>query len=657
MVLFSSNTKEKTLHRESRKKPVLTSPWKIGILVALLLVVICVGTAYYMIRTYDVELQWSSFEAGRWSIDSFLFFREMYVLLAALIAVSLTSYFLVASAVRRYKFYLDSGQDYRKMISLADSIDDLTNPAQIARLSGYPELQNVLRNYGDQIREVSQELEQREQEHRSVDLEMEIESLLHGEPVQEGVVEGKWWAPLFKKLEKYTKDNQEIIADIENRVEQIRRIFCNVVLSNGKVLEAASGAGEDLVEIMRAIGELNSIAGELGAQAADESPVPSGPGTDGLDSTIARMEDSLRRLEQGGKVMNEFSEENNGLALSIAIMAAKGGAADKDLARFAEKARTTAERFKRLGADIMAVASELAGYCRSARRGCGSNGSCGETAYPALHDDLSEISMRIEQHTQSLQQKITSLNVEIEDIQELVQQGLSKLEISGSTGVPAGDEGEKERPEQRGDSSIVNFGVDSGDRSDDESDLVIDHGKMWEDEAFSCEPEVHDTASDDPAAAAPSDEIAGDVATPFAHETVHEDAMDDDECSGEAMGGTDTENMMDGGMDHVSPGHGTESVEAVGDDSWMQMPGQRWLKVDVEKSEPEPPMDIEVREDGSVLGSTAPAGERRATEDVTMERDDSPVTGETEACADDGELIYDLFELGAVEYVEETKRH
>ncbi|HUV36293.1 MAG TPA: methyl-accepting chemotaxis protein [Patescibacteria group bacterium] len=645
------------MHRESRKKPVLTSPWKIGILVALLLVVICVGTAYYMIRTYDVELQWSSFEAGRWSIDSFLFFREMYVLLAALIAVSLTSYFLVASAVRRYKFYLDSGQDYRKMISLADSIDDLTNPAQIARLSGYPELQNVLRNYGDQIREVSQELEQREQEHRSVDLEMEIESLLHGEPVQEGVVEGKWWAPLFKKLEKYTKDNQEIIADIENRVEQIRRIFCNVVLSNGKVLEAASGAGEDLVEIMRAIGELNSIAGELGAQAADESPVPSGPGTDGLDSTIARMEDSLRRLEQGGKVMNEFSEENNGLALSIAIMAAKGGAADKDLARFAEKARTTAERFKRLGADIMAVASELAGYCRSARRGCGSNGSCGETAYPALHDDLSEISMRIEQHTQSLQQKITSLNVEIEDIQELVQQGLSKLEISGSTGVPAGDEGEKERPEQRGDSSIVNFGVDSGDRSDDESDLVIDHGKMWEDEAFSCEPEVHDTASDDPAAAAPSDEIAGDVATPFAHETVHEDAMDDDECSGEAMGGTDTENMMDGGMDHVSPGHGTESVEAVGDDSWMQMPGQRWLKVDVEKSEPEPPIDIKVREDRSVLGSTAPAGERRATEDVTMERDDSPVTGETEACADDGELIYDLFELGAVEYVEETKRH
>ena len=140
------------------KKPVLTSPWKIAAFVSLLLVLVSLWVGCYLASCYNVDLKWLKTGATGWGIDSDLFFRQMYPLAAGVILISLFSYFLIVSAVRRYKFYLDSGQDYRKMISLAESIDDLTNPAQIARLSSYPELQGVLRNYGDQIREISQVL-------------------------------------------------------------------------------------------------------------------------------------------------------------------------------------------------------------------------------------------------------------------------------------------------------------------------------------------------------------------------------------------------------------------------------------------------------------------------------------------------------------------
>jgi len=137
--------------RDSNKKPVLTSPWKIGVFVAMMLMVTSFGVGYYLTHVYNIDLTWLRGTDSKWVIDSFKFFKELYPLASGVILISLFSYFIIASTVRKYKFYLASGQDYRKMVSLADSIDDLTNPAQIAKLSDFPELQGILRNYGDQI--------------------------------------------------------------------------------------------------------------------------------------------------------------------------------------------------------------------------------------------------------------------------------------------------------------------------------------------------------------------------------------------------------------------------------------------------------------------------------------------------------------------------
>ena len=93
---------------KSKKNPVLTSPWKIGMLVALLLVVVGLGTGYFMVRIYGVELEWLEGSLLKWEVDSFAFFKEMYPLAAGVLILSLISYFMVASAVRRYRCFLNS---------------------------------------------------------------------------------------------------------------------------------------------------------------------------------------------------------------------------------------------------------------------------------------------------------------------------------------------------------------------------------------------------------------------------------------------------------------------------------------------------------------------------------------------------------------------
>ena len=110
--------------RKRDKKPVLTSPWKIGALVALLLSGTSFGVGYYMVKVYKIDLYWLSSDISRWGVDSYQFFREIYPAAAGVLLLALMTYFLIASAVRRYKYYLNSGQDYRKMISLADSVDE-----------------------------------------------------------------------------------------------------------------------------------------------------------------------------------------------------------------------------------------------------------------------------------------------------------------------------------------------------------------------------------------------------------------------------------------------------------------------------------------------------------------------------------------------------
>jgi hypothetical protein len=84
----------------------------------------------------------------------------------------------------------------------------------------------------------------------------------------------------------------------------------------------------------------------------------------------------------------------------------------------------------------------------------------------------------------------------------------------------------------------------------------------------------------------------------------------------------------------------------------MEMPGHRWLKIDVEKSKVEAeerPVEVTVRD-----SSEPPAGHAGLEEPAAPEAA-SVAPPSAARNAEDGEPVYDLLELGAVEYTEDTR--
>ncbi len=631
----------------------------------MMLMLTSFGVGYYIMHLYNIDLSWLRGNESKWVIDSSQFFREIYPLASGVILISLFAYFIIATAVRRYKFFLASGQDYRKMISLADSIDDLTNPAQIAKLSNYPELQSILRNYGDQIKEISEEMDKLGEEERSVDLEMEIESVLKGKALQETIINGRWWAPLVRKIEAHINDHKDNMTALRKQFETGRRINGQVSLSLGRIMESINGSSEDILEIVRSVGGLNSVSKQITESGIDDVAGSACLSGETSKNAVQQIGNALRSLVENSEVLREFSDENNGLALNIALMAARGDASEQDLAQFAEKIRSTAERFNKLGRGLVEAVRVLEQNISIVRKGIGNTGLEGINT-ENISMSISDISTNIEKRSHSLQEKIISLTNEI----ELLDDEFHK--------VVENDPDSCREPEEMdvvdrnmehvapADGSSASFEKSESNASD-HSRLVIDHGNMCED-ADSQEEEVW--SADDFGQI----NVMGNVKASSVPEPGQEISLDDFSVTGKEENDAGDTNEA---FQEVLPPENIDSKEIAGDpeqvaqpgprdgEDWMEMPGHRWVKINAEEGKPEeksivdpvatgtgdmPDMENEgIPEAGNPVKEVTDAI-RSAS--VQVEETGEPAT--MPEGLEDSEPVCDLFELGAVEYVEKT---
>ncbi|HET6462454.1 MAG TPA: hypothetical protein VFH33_01535, partial [Candidatus Krumholzibacteria bacterium] len=130
-----------------RKKPKLTSPWKVGFLVALLLVVTALGVSYFITGTFGITWHWIQFgglSPLTWTFHLGAFLEEMAPLLLITSLLAFGAYVLVAGAVRRYKAYVDSGVEYKQLLKSIKSIEDLEDTDLVDRLKSHPELREFL---------------------------------------------------------------------------------------------------------------------------------------------------------------------------------------------------------------------------------------------------------------------------------------------------------------------------------------------------------------------------------------------------------------------------------------------------------------------------------------------------------------------------------
>lgn len=130
-----------------RKKPKLTSPWKVGFLVALLLVVTALGVSYFITGTFGITWHWiqiGGLSPMTWTFHLGAFLEEMAPLLLITSLLAFGAYVLVAGAVRRYKAYVDSGVEYKQLLKSIKGIEDLEDTDLADRLKAHPELREFL---------------------------------------------------------------------------------------------------------------------------------------------------------------------------------------------------------------------------------------------------------------------------------------------------------------------------------------------------------------------------------------------------------------------------------------------------------------------------------------------------------------------------------
>jgi len=322
------------------KPPALTSPWKVGFLVSLLLVAMAIGVGFFITRVFGLSWGWIEFAGGSWDAWTFhsdRFLREMGPLVMLVPVLSMVAYFLVTGAVRRYRAYLNSGADYFHLVQTLSTIEDISDEKHIKTLSEHTELRDFLLKIRDEVRERGQIVEEKEEM-----LAARAESLESGDAmaVESGVLvsaimngrdgfagELTLTHPQLKEIDAAIRENlltpaEDASASAEGEPERPQAD------EFGARYREVAGQFEACVEDIRR---------EAVAFVDDASRLVSFGGA----SAVAGS--ALSGLDAVAHSLSELGEETRALAIQMAMKASSSG--DTAVVEMAESLRGVAERF------------------------------------------------------------------------------------------------------------------------------------------------------------------------------------------------------------------------------------------------------------------------------------------------------------------------
>jgi len=357
-----------------KKRPALTSPWKIGFLVSLLLVVTGIGVGFLITRTFGVAWSWVRFSGGTWLFDRAAFMREMSPMVVFVPLVSLIAYFLITGAVRRYRTYLDSGQDYRLMVQALARIDDLQED-RIKSLKNYPELRDFLMRLKERIAVREQALEQKE---ASLAVQSGQMGSVEQFKVESGVLVG---AIARGPQDGFNEELALALPELKQVEQAIRKHLLAgaapvvAVNESERMANIREEVAEPVAGLRTRIGELGAeikenLAGareiELGLSQLRSEGQPDGGRADvDADDVIGALE----RLDHASQSLQQLGEEAKGVAIRTALEAGSGGEGVEQLIKLAEEVRTLAARFNGVSGQYQAVGRNVREAAQALSRG------------------------------------------------------------------------------------------------------------------------------------------------------------------------------------------------------------------------------------------------------------------------------------------------
>jgi hypothetical protein len=333
---------------DRKKPPTLTSPWKVGFLVALMLVVTGLGVSYFITGTFGVSWHWLTIggpSPTQWTFNLSAFVSEMLPLIGLISMLAFATSALVSGAVRRYKTYVDSGAEYKNLLRSIKSIEDLEDEEKIEKLKQHPELREFLmglkhrlaakdRHHPERERERERKPEPREAPARFETLATEAAALTGA---ISGGVEG-----LARELSLTIPELKQIERAVRQRVGDQKPVRDEKADAQRRELESRLGSMRSAVAAVRREADAcSSGARELeAAVSAVKQSVAAAAATAAPAGDVAAL---AKRVDALAGDLTQLGEETKRIAIASALQAS--GGSDDDSIRVADEVRAIATRF------------------------------------------------------------------------------------------------------------------------------------------------------------------------------------------------------------------------------------------------------------------------------------------------------------------------
>lgn len=437
---------------KKNKPPVLTSPSKIGLFVALMVVFVSIGVAYFFSRRFGIT--WNLLERDWLNRNEWLgiirgegFLFEVLPLVGLVAATSMVAYLVIAGAVRKYKRYLDSGHDYKNLLSSLKDIEDLDDKRKIERIKNHPELKKLLLGLAETVEEKERALRERE-----AALETRLEETVKAK--ESALAEGisRECERLAAAFESGTVDPSAIecsnsglrrLAEIAGRVAAH-----GAERSSGSDPGAPHGDLRGMKDVLQA--KLREIEDELrtgreGAQEIEarirqlvtvERAREGGVRPEEVRRHVQAIAESLGAIEQVNFTIDALSEEARGIAINTALHAGSGIGTQDDLIRLAEEVKELATRFRdaaRQFAQTSSAVRSSVGALDSFSGGAGHHPDPSATPDEDLAGILSRVSLWVER-TVVLTDKVSNLEQSL----DVSMRSLAETDESHATDAAGG---------------------------------------------------------------------------------------------------------------------------------------------------------------------------------------------------------------------------
>ena len=368
------------------KPPALTSPFKMGFFVFLMLVTVGIGVTAFFMKEYGISYAWRDLNEWKAALDGRGFLVEILPLLALVMVSSVITLLMISHGVRKYQHYLDSGMDYKNLLQSLRQIEDIENKKQIEKLKHHPDLKKFLLRIRESFLEQRQHLDEREKAIEgsvtaAVQSKVEVLSKNFGEQcakLQEAVQTRAWESfddaiepsvPEFKSLAETMRSFQETSgpgggmasARDESFISDLKRTSA---LLHERVDEVATEFQENARTAKDIEDQLNKLAAAGDGDSSD--------GWKKVDKEIKKFLDSVDSVEKLSESLGNLGEEAKGVAISAALQAGSGKGSHADVVGFAEDLKGVAAKFSELSRSFLATvtgirtsASELEGHFTS----------------------------------------------------------------------------------------------------------------------------------------------------------------------------------------------------------------------------------------------------------------------------------------------------